>query len=381
MPSNVTFEFAQAKQKYEAARTLEDKLVCLREMRRHAPSHKGAEHLRAEISKKIKTVKDQMQRQTDQRKKTSGGKSLAVKKEGIGQIVLVSFPNVGKSSLINLLTNAKLEVASYPFTTKKPEVGMVDFKGAKIQLVELPGIVKGSSAGKASGSELLSIARNADALVFLFSSESFLKEWEILKKEFETVFIKVNMHRPKIFIKKSKFKGITISGKQFLKMPEVEFKKLLKSEGFFHSSAVLEEETTLEKIEEILDTRLVYKKAIAIVVDKFGTGVDEMKLKRLKKDFSVFVFSNDLTDLNVLKSKIFGLLGKILVWTKKPGEDKAVEPIALRKGSTVADLAENLHKDFKSFKFAKIYGSGKFDGQRVSRSYELQDDDVIEIYS
>ena len=69
------------------------------------------------------------------------------------------------------------------------------------------------------------------------------------------------------------------------------------------------------------------------------------------------------------------------MWTKKPGEEKAEKPLALKEGSTVEDVANVLHKDFKKFKFAKIWGSGKFQGQRVARNYELKDGDTVEIYS
>ncbi len=381
MPANVSYEFAKSREKYNNARTLDEKLAALREMRKNAPGHKGGEHVRADISRKIKAVKEQMAKQAVQRKKTSGSKSLAVKKDGMGQIVLVSFPNVGKSTILNALTNKSVQVADYPFTTKKPVVGMADFEGAKIQLVELPGIVKGASAGKASGTELLSIARNADAVVFLFSAENVLKEWNVLKKEFENSFIQINKSKPKIKVNKSRFKGITIAGKKFLKMSFEKFKELLKSEGFHNASVVLEEPTTKEKLEEVLDNRLTYKKAFGLIIQKnLSPKPDEVK--KVSKFLPLTIVSDsDEETVKDLKQKMFYILNKILIWTKKPGEEKAVEPIALKKGSTVDHMAQLLHKDFADFKFAKIWGSGKFAGQRVSKDYELKHRDIVEIYS
>src|SRR3989344_4948950 len=123
MPSNVTIDFEKARCKLEQANTPEAKLEALIEMQRFAPAHKGGEHLRADISKKMAGIRKEIEKQKAQEKKHSGPTGLSVKKDGIGQIVIVGLPNSGKSTLLNALTGVNVEIAPYPFTTTTPEFG------------------------------------------------------------------------------------------------------------------------------------------------------------------------------------------------------------------------------------------------------------------
>jgi len=295
MPSNVSFEFEKAKLEYDQANSPEAKLVALYKMQSTAPSHKGGENLRADISKKISLLKKQIEKNKQKQKKKGSAPSIAVRKEGIGQVALAGTPNSGKSTLLNKLTGVNAKTAPYPFTTKKPEVGMMDYFGAKIQIVELPAIVEGSSSGKADGPRIISLARNADAIVIVARNK---EEEETVKKELS-------------------YSGISLNKKEENKA----FKKSITLNAF--------EETNLEK---------------------------ETK-------------------------KIFQLLDKIIVYTKKPGDEADYElPLGLPKNATVLDVAKNLHKDFaKKLKYARVWGSSKFPGQRVSKEYQLKNKDIVEV--
>lgn len=352
MPINASVEFDQAKEKYHAAQTQSEKLAALQEMRSTAPSHKGAEKLRAEISGKIAKLKKEMEKQRLQAKKSSGF-SLNVKKKGDGQIVILGVPNSGKSYLLRELTGIDIEVAPYPFTTTKPQFGMMDYKGAKIQLVEVPAIIEGSSKGKAQGLQLLSLARNADAIIITFSNE---KEKKIVVDELKKAGIIVNTKKPKISIKSSQFKGITISGRKHLKISQKEFERILKSFGIHNASVLLEESTNIEKLSEALDDSLEYKNCL-FLNPKSGFG-------------NSFV-----------KEKIFPLLHKIIIYTKRPGkEPDYTDPLVLKKGAKINDVAQVVHKDIaKKLKFARVWGSSKFPGQRVSKNYKLKNEDVVEV--
>ncbi|MFH1586759.1 MAG: GTPase [Candidatus Diapherotrites archaeon] len=355
MPTNVSVEYAAAQEKYEAAETMSEKLAALQEMRSTAPTHKGAEKMRAGISKKIALLKIQMEKQKEQAKKSGGGQSINVKKEGMGQIVIVGMPNSGKSFLLKRLTGVDVEIADYPFTTKKPEIGMINYNGGWIQLIEIPALIEGSSGGKANGIQLISLVRNADAVVFTIANND---EEKILLNELNRSNIKVNRSRPKIEIKVTDYKGITIAGKNNLKVTEDELKDFLKGMGYHKASVLLGEETTIEKVAEVLDSRIEYKKA-------------------------VFVKRGDDENDEKLKERLFNMLGKILVYTKKPGGKADMDdPLVLKEGATVEDVAGNLHKDFaRNLKYVKVWGSAKYPGQRVSRDYELKNGDIIEIYS
>ena len=375
MPVNAGYEYGQAVKKYEEARTDLEKLAGLQEMMATVPKHKGTENLRREISRKIAKLKAEMQKQKLQAKKGSKGPSINVKKEGIGQIVLTGMPNSGKSFVLKKLTNAEVEVSSYAFTTTKPAQGMLDFKGAKIQLVEVPALIEGSSKGKANGTQILSIIRNADAIILVLNSLNALQEFNAIKKELEAVDIKLNELKPQIEISPSKFPGISIAGKKFLKIPEEQFVGFLKSLGMFNVSVILKQPTTLKEVAQALDERIAYKKSFILL-----NNISEKKNFSMK-GFKVFEFSEQ--NEQKVKEEMFALLDKVLVYTKKPGEEAHYdEPLVLKKGDTVEDVAKKLHKDFaQNLKYVRVWGSSKFSGQRVSKNYELQNGDLIEIYA
>lgn len=297
MPANVTIEFEDANNEYQQANSSEAKLAALQKMQRLAPSHKGGENLRKDISKKLSQLKKDIERKKTQEKKKGSGESIAVRKDGMGQVVIIGLPNSGKSTLLNKLTGISTKVASYPFTTKTPAVGMMNYFGGKVQLVELPAIVEGSSAGKADGLKILSLARNADAIIIVAESKDSEK---IVEKEIMLSGISLNKNE----------KGN-------------EFKKSIVINAF--------EENDLEKVKE----------------------------------------------------KIFELLDKIIVYTKKPGGKADYDmPLGLPLNATVKDAAMHLHNDFdKRFRFARVWGSTKFPGQRVSKDFELKNKDIVEIFA
>ncbi len=383
MTTNAGPEYFAAENKYREAKTLELKLFYLKEMRRFAPKHKSSENLIAEITKKIAKIKKEMEKQHARKAKKSGAQEYHVKKDSAGQAVIVGFPNSGKSTLLKALTGVDVEIASFPFTTKKPQVGMMDYCGAKVQLVEVPAIIEGSSSGKAHGSQLFSLIRNADAIIAMLNALNALEEYGVIEKELRNANIVLNREKPKIEIKQSGFRGITINGKNFLKMKEEEFVGYLKSCGIHHASVVLGEQCDIKKIEEALDESLVYKKAFTIVNEAYGKARDSEMLELQKKTRTTKLHEFTEHKISELKETIFFILDKILVFTKKPGQEADMkDPIVLKKGSSVEDVAKKLHKDFaQNLKYVKVWGSAKFSGQRVSKQYKLKNNDIIEIYS
>jgi small GTP-binding protein len=297
MPTNVSVEYGNAKEEYDNAVTPEAKFIALQKMQSAAPSHKGGENLRRDISKKLSLLRQDIEKKKAHDSKKGSTTSFAVKKEGIGQIVLLGLPNSGKSTLLNLLTGVGTKVADYPFTTREPAIGMMDYFGGMIQLVELPAIVEGSSSGKADGPQVLSIARNADAIIIVSNG---VEGEKIVEKELLAI-------------------GISLNRK--------EADKIFKN---------------------------------SLIVNAFQEQ-----------------------DLEKLKESIFKLLDKILVFTKKPGTKANFDmPLGLPLHSTVKDAARYLHKDFeKNLRFARVWGSAQYPGQRVSKDYELKNRDLVEIFA
>ncbi len=252
MPTNVSIEYIKAKEKFEKAKTQAEKMIALQEMQRTVPKHKGTEKLRAELSKKVAQIRKQMEKERIQAKKASRA-SLHIRKEGCGQIVLVSLPNAGKSFLLKKLTNAEVEVKNYPFTTITPVQGMMNFNGALVQLVEVPALVEGSSEGKANGIQMLSIIRNADGIVLVVESFDALNQLKILLNELRKANILVNEKKPKIEIKKSDFPGLSIAGEKYLRVSKEELREFLKGYGLGNANIVFKEETDFKKVARVWD--------------------------------------------------------------------------------------------------------------------------------
>ena len=358
MTTNVSVEYGLALTKYENAKTSEEKLAALLEMQSRVPTHKGAEKMRADLNRKISGLKSELERlKESSSKKGASGSAMYVKKDGIGQVVIVGLPNTGKSWMLNKLVGKEMTpVTNYPFATKLPVPAMMMYDGAQIQMVELPALIEGSSDGKAQGKEIISMVRNADAVLFTINSE---EDKAILENELKKSYIYINRTRPPIVVKASSFPGIQMSGKQFLKFPAEQLEAYLKNSGFSNSQVIISGEIkSLDEVAEAMNATICYKKAF-------------------------FVNPYEVTDHSLvdLKDKIFLLLDKVLVFTKRPGKDADMkDPIALPIGATVHDLAVVLHKDFaKNLKFARVWGSTKFEGQRVGPEYEVKNKDIVEI--
>lgn len=375
MTTNVSIEYANALAKYEVAKTNAEKLAALLEMKSQAPSHKGAENMKNEITKKIVKLKAEIDKEKAQASKKGGGPSISVKKDGVGQIVLVGFPSVGKTTFFNAMTGLSNPTGDYGYITSKPEIGMMDFKGAKIQLVDLPPIVEGSAEGKVNGREILAVVRNADAIVIVLDSAQAMEQYKILTNELTSSGILLNRKRPNIRVTASDFPGFSITGKEFLKIPQEELVNYLKAKGMHNVQVILNEPTTLETIEESMDETLVYKRTLMVVMK----SSKPTELKR-EKGLIVLTWNDSPEQKKEALDLLFEIMDKVYVYTKKPGQPPATHmPLVVPKGATVLDVASQVHKDIvQNLKQAKVWGSTKTEGQRVAKDYVVQNGDIVE---
>jgi hypothetical protein len=332
MPANLPPQYHAAYQKYREAKTLEEKISALKEMYAVMPKHKGTDKLQADIKRKIAQLKEELQIQKQKRR---GVGFVLPKREGAGQVVLVGPPNCGKSSILKVLTNAEPEIADYPFTTTQPNIGMMPYEDIQIQIIDLPPF----------GNEEVpwwqrEIVRASDLVVLIvdLGDDNFWEQLDGIRKYFES-------------------KNIYFIGK---------------------SSKTGEEDETLEGP--------VVKKTI-LVGNKIDLSGVESNFEVLKNKMSsqwkiISISAPEKINLEELKKLIFEELDIIRIYTKQPGAPADLkDPLILPKGATVLDAGEKLHKDFaRKLKYARIWGSAKFDGQRVPRDYVLQDKDIIEFH-
>lgn len=323
MPANLTPAYLAADKKFKAATTPQDKLAALEAMLATIPKHKGTEKMQADLKRRIAKLRVETQR----RKGAARGKSIYhVDKEGAGQVVLVGGPNAGKSRLLRALSNADPEVAEYPFTTRVPQPGMVEYENVQIQLVDLPPVTPEFAEGW-----LYAIIRTADAVLLVvdLSSEELLTETKLVlhllaQANLEFAGVPKGPHEKRAVVAANK-----------LDMP-----------GAGARLAILR---------ELLGDRLPLLPLSA----EAGTGLD------------------------VLRRTLFDLLNVIRVYSKPPGKkaDQSA-PFILKKGATVLDAAEAIHKDFaEKMKYARLWGRDAYHGQMVSRDHVLEDGDVLELHA
>jgi len=298
--------------------------------------------------------------------------------------------NVGKSSLLSAITNAKVEVSTSPYTTREPVPGIMNYEDVQFQVVEAPALMEGSADGKAWGLQTLASARNADGLILMVDlSQDPVQQLSLILSELDKARILVSRPKARVEIEK-KYMGaglrIILIGRLLdCTMKDVE--GLLKSYRIADAVVKISGEASLDDVEEAIFGSPTYKPTI-IVANKMDSKDSEAKLELLK----IFV-GNTLPILPVSCINHAGLdkLGEILfrtldiirVYTKEPSvKEFSKKPFILKKGATIYDLAKNIHSDLsRNFSFAKIWAKRLvFSPQKVGSTFVLEDGDVVEIH-
>jgi ribosome-interacting GTPase 1 len=326
MPTNLPPEYFQVEERYKAATDPQERIRLLEELISTVPKHKGTDHLRADLRRRLSKMKESAQKQKGTARHAS---VYAIEKEGVAQVAVIGPPNAGKSALVTALTNASPDVEPFPFSTWTPTPGMMEVGHVQIQLIDTPPLNRDYVEPafldliRRSDLVLLVIDLQADTIDQLESSAAFLEAHHIVPAHF------------------------------------------------------------IDRYEERYRYRF---RPFLVVVNKAD---DEAR----DEDFAVLcelmcgewpmvaVSASEERGLETLKWAVFERLSLIRVYSKPPGKEADLTaPFVLKKGSTVEEFAGRVHKDFlENLKAARIWGSGAFDGQMVSRDHVLQDGDVVEL--
>ncbi|MEE8242324.1 MAG: GTPase, partial [candidate division NC10 bacterium] len=268
----------------------------------------------------------------ERRPATKRGSGIFVDREGIGQVVLVGAPNAGKSALVRSLTNARPEVAPYPFSTRKPLPGMLEFENVKIQLVDLPALSPEMVEGW-----VLGIIRNADLILWMvdLGSDDLLEQVDATEK---------------ILMQAKIIPGGATDRREVTEPGQVYIRTLMIG----NKVDLPEAADRFLILQEHVGGRFSLLSGSAIA----GTGLQE------------------------IRHRLYDALEVLRVYTKAPGKAAEIaHPVVLPRGSTLLQAADAVHKDFAAkLKYARVWGSGKFEGQRVHREYLVQDGDIIEFH-
>lgn len=327
MPANLPPHYYVAEQKYRASRNSAEKVAALQEMLSATPKHKGTDHLRADLRAKVARAMEEL----ESPKRSSGQpQPYAIRKEGAGQAVLIGLPNAGKSQLLASLTGASAKVADYPYTTRIPLPGMLSYENVRIQLVDTPAIDDLEVQAR-----LFAMLRNADLLLLVvdLSGDPLSQADEIISE-----------------LDRYGFELLRPGEEADLEDYRVSMRCLLVANKADAEGA----DIAFEFLEELYGTRFPIVRVSAAT----GTGLDD------------------------LARSVFAALSKVRVYLKARGsQPNHSEPLVLDKGSLIQDAAVSVHKDWtRKIKYALLWGSSKFEGQRVGRDYVLEDGDVIELH-
>ncbi|MDA4128409.1 MAG: GTP-binding protein [Thaumarchaeota archaeon] len=341
--------------------------------------NKKTEHHVGLLKAKLAKLKREMEEQQSRRSGSSVG--FDVKKSGDATVVLVGLPSVGKSTLLNRLTNAKSKVAAYQFTTLEVVPGVMDYKGARVQILDLPGIIKGASSGRGLGKRVLSVARSADLILFVI--DVFQPEArDILINELHNIGIRVDQEPPNVVIEETGGGGISVvSPMKLTKMSEDLVKDVLRVYDMNSARVMIREDINDEQLVDVILGSRAYIPSLTVMnkIDLVNAGFTNELTNRLRYEF---VPISAETNLNVtaLKEELYKKLDFIRIYMRRRrGDTDFEEPLIVRGGSTVLEVCNKVHRRMKDeFRYAQIWGrSVKFGGQKVGLSHHLMDEDVI----
>jgi hypothetical protein len=326
MPTNLPPEYFDAEKRYRTASTSAEKLSCIEEMLTIIPKHKGTDKLRADLRKRVSKLKSAAQAKKSLAKHES---VYHINKEGAGQVIIVGATNVGKSALVDTLTNAAPEVADFPHTTWKPTPGMMPVENIQIQLIDTPPLSK-----EYVDPEMMDLIRRCDLVLLMVDLQT-----DPLQQLEDTVSLLGENGIVPLRLKDRYKDQRGISLVPFLIMAN-------KNDN-------TETDENFDIFQELLNDNW------PMIAASVSTG----------------------RNLDLLKATIVERLNIIRVYSKSPGKkpDRS-SPFVLKKGSTIVDFAFKVHQDFaQKLKAAKVWGPAVFDGQMVQRDYVLQDGDIIEL--
>ncbi len=343
--------------------------------------NKKTEHHVGLLRAKLSRLKDELEEQRTRR--AGGGKGYDVKKSGDATVVLIGLPSVGKSTLLNRLTNAKSKVASYQFTTLEVVPGVMEYKGARIQVLDLPGIIEGASSGKGLGKRVLAVARSADLVLFVV--DVFQPEARgLLEKELRTTGVRVDGRPPNVAIEKTSTGGISVALQvKLTKMSEALVKDVLRVYDVNSARVVVREDIDEEQLIDALSGNRSYAPSLTVMnkIDLVNAGFTSEVAKKLAYRFIPISAESDI-NLEALRSEIYDRLGFLRVYLRRrTGEADFDEPLMVKGGATVSEVCDKIHRGMREgFRYAQVWGTSvKFGGQRVGMGHRLMDEDVLTI--
>jgi small GTP-binding protein len=315
--------------------------------------------------------------------KAKGDERFSVRRTGDGTVLLLGFPSVGKSTLLNKLTRAKSDIAAYAFTTLSAVPGLMEYKHAKIQIIDVPGVVSGAASGKGRGKEVLSMLRNADLILILIEA-LYPQHYKALLREVYETGVRLNEKKPDVRITKKERGGIRIGTTVKLDVDKKVIQDVAREFKISNADILIRDKINIDQFIDVLEGNRTYTKSLTIITKTDLVSQEKLKKLCLMIKPDVIVSAEKDIGIKELRESIYNKLGLISIFLKETNKKADMEiPLIMFKNCTIRDVCNKLHKDFVTkFKFARVWGkSAKFDGQ-VFRKMDkiLLDGDVLELH-
>jgi small GTP-binding protein len=326
MPTNLPPEYFAIEREFRAAETVQEQIALLEQLISVVPKHKGTDHLRADLRRKLSKLKERSQARKDTGRRQS---VFRIEKEGVGQVAVVGAPNVGKSALVAALTNATPEVSESPYTTWEPTPGMMPIEDIQVQLIDTPPLYREYVEPR-----LMDLLRRVDLILVVVDLQTHPVE------QLEQTLALLKEHRIWPLRHQDRYEG--------------------ERQATFKPFLMVANKADDDEAEELF----------------------ELFRELLEEDWPCIPVSAQTgRNLDRLKQAVFERLDVIRIYAKPPGQPPDLSaPFVTKRGSRVEEFAGRVHKDFvASLVSARVWGSAEFDGQSVGRDYVLQDGDIVEL--
>ncbi|KAI8092553.1 developmentally-regulated GTP-binding protein 2 [Halteromyces radiatus] len=331
---------------------------------------------------KAKLAKYRVQLMEGAQTKSEKGQGFDVQKSGDARVVMIGFPSVGKSTLLSKLTPQNSEVASYEFTTLTCVPGKINYNGATIQLLDLPGIIGGAAEGKGRGKQVIAVARTADIVLMMLDATKSAQQRPQLEAELEAIGIRLNQSFPNVSFKVKKAGGISFNAT--VKLTYLDQKmvhNILHDYKIFNADIVIREDITVEQFIDVVLGNRRYIKCLYCYNKIDQISMEEVDRLARQPDTVVVSCEDDL-NMDYLVECIWKKLGLMRVYTKKRGEYPDFDDgLIVRSGATVEHVCHAIHRSLaETFRYALIWGtSTKHNPQRVGLSHLVHDEDVVQV--
>lgn len=364
--------------------TVEEQLKAIEEEIAKTQYNKATQGHIGKLKAKIARLKEEQEKRAAAG--GGGGQGYDVKKSGMASVALVGFPSVGKSTILNKLTGTESEVAAYAFTTLTCIPGMLHHKHADIQILDLPGLIRGAAGGKGRGREVLAVVRTTD-LVLLIADALNPEQIFVIVDELYDANIRLNRAPADIKLYKSRMRGginVNFTCAQTKGLDETLVKEMVKEYGISNADVVIRQDATIDELVDVLAGNRTYIQAM-VALNK----VDLQDIEYTKNTIKMFkdrgwpvvpIAAKKGLGMDSLKDVIYDELKFMRVFMKPQGGDADMDvPLVIKSSSDVGMVCDALHRDFRlKFRYAIVSGpSAKFENQIVGIDHKLKDGDIL----